>query len=62
MTKQCFEFGKKVKTIKNRPNENCEIPNEILNKLLDKIRKENNRLTEKLKKNHRRTGNTKLHK
>jgi len=31
-----FEFGKKIKSIKNEPKQNVEIPNALLNKYLDK--------------------------
>jgi len=47
LTKQCFEFGKKIKNIKNQPKQNCDIPNEILNKYLEKIKKQNDRKTSK---------------
>jgi len=46
LTKKCFEFGQKIKNIKNHPKANCEIPTEILRKNLKKITQENKRLQE----------------
>jgi len=39
ITKECFEFGQKVKKIKNEPKPNNEIPNEILENSMEKNKK-----------------------